>query len=126
MNSKLYDLQAVLDELSISKATLYHRINKIKSKIDPHTSIRNGKKYFTQEGIEILRSSVLVESVSDNSDTVLHDIIQVLKDQLAQKDAQIETLSRLVENSQILLKQEQETRLLAEPKKSSFFSKFFN
>lgn len=130
-----YTIKQALTELNISKATLYYRINKFKSKMEPHILMRNSKKFISHEGMEILKANDGLDSLPDSSDNgsdcsenkkqINNDAFNVLKmeneflkSQIKEKDNQIQTLSRLIENSQLLLKHEQDknTMLIEEEK----------
>ena len=79
-----------------------------------------------------------VNQPSDNHNELFTATIDMLRQQLDRKDEQIATLSKLVENSQVLLKSEQEKNNPAlltagrngseplPPQKRNFFSRFFH
>lgn len=69
-----YTIKEALAELNISKATLYYRINKYKRKIEPHILMKNGKKFISRQGIEILMvncGAAIRMRVSVNQDEIV-------------------------------------------------------
>lgn len=138
--SQEYTIKEVLKQLNISKSTLYYRINKLSSKLYGEIALKNGKTFVSSKGLKILSSNNSLDS-SDNSPNCLgknplsldnkkdtkFDIIEVLKkeneflkNQLIEKDNHIKKLSVLIENSQILLKHEQEKKLFLQAKENKF------
>jgi len=142
MGKQAYSIKEVLDKLDISRATLYNRIDKNKQQLDRHISSKNGKKYISSIGIEILRANEGINDV-DNMDNVNDsinnenrsggEVIEILKkdneflkNQILEKDSHIHTLTKLIENSQILLRESQQKVLLLETKKKeNFFKRLF-
>lgn len=130
-----YTIKEAVQELKISKATFYNRINKYKQDLKNEIYLKDGKKYISVHGLEILKSNSCLNSLdncldSENNtknDETLQKENDFLKNQLIEKDKQIQTLSRLIENSQILLKQEQQAKLLLiDSKEKGIFSKLKN
>lgn len=128
---KNYTVKETLEELNISRATFYNKIKLKSEELKEHITFKEGKKYISSIGVEILR-----KNENDNSKTTTTNLseseilikendflktqIDFLQSQLTKKDDQIKTLCNLVENSQVLLKNEQETKLLVAPQKNIF------
>lgn len=139
-----YTIKEALEELNISRATLYNRLKLSSKKLKEHITIKDGKKYISQIGIEILKDNTSIDEndVNKSSEDInnrnfefdllkenefLKSQIEFLQSQMLMKDDQIKTLFTLVENSQVLLKNEQQTRLLESVEhetKKSFFNWF--
>jgi len=131
-----YSINEALEILDISKATLYHRMDKHKQKLEGRMFTKKGKRYISIEGLEFLKICESLDSTDNNLNSldgkenynvdvfeVLKAEIEFLKSQIIEKDNQIQTLSKLVENSQVLLKNEQQTRLLLTDSKENVFNK---
>lgn len=147
VNTMLYTVEQVANQLNVSKATIYNKIklNQFKDKIE----MKQGQTMLGQALINLIKDDIKIKinfNASDNIDlsNQLHDnvhhslntndiildsdtiklnkeLIQVLIDQLKEKDSQLKESNerlkqsqKLNENSQILLKDtpKQETLLL--------------
>lgn len=117
MNNQEYSIKETLNILNISRTTLYTKIDKYKKELNPHITSKNGKKYISHDGIEILRSPNNIDSetnnctdyvdnevdsctdISDNINTSGYiEIISLLKSQLEDKNGQIQDLQKDKEN----------------------------
>jgi septal ring factor EnvC (AmiA/AmiB activator) len=136
-----YSVSEVSKQLNVSKVTIYKKINKVNG-LKKHVKHLKTGQCLTEEGFKILKNSLeltggskpLQESIPDNqhdtySETVLivykqliesmekqisdlKDDRQKLYEQMSIKDEQISSLTRLNENTQILLRQEQQMKQL--------------
>lgn len=120
---QVFSPSEVAQQLSISKVTVYNKLNKYKSMV----VIKQGKKYITEELFEIIKNDLKTSKNDDEEDIKIDPelsrsnsenetgnqelIINILKEQLEQKDQQIDHLmkiidntNKLVENGQVLLK----------------------
>ncbi|MBL4930672.1 hypothetical protein [Clostridium paridis] len=129
----LYTIAEISELIGLSKVSLYKKL-KLK-KVEPHIIKKQGITYVDEEGFNLIKESLKLKErvkteLNDNSinedvnsevsidtDTfnLKIDYISTLKEQLKEKDKQIDELHRLVENSQILLKQSQEMQLREDP-----------
>jgi hypothetical protein len=136
----LYSILEASKQLGVSKVTAYKKINSVKE-LKQYITVKNNVKYINDKGLEELRSSLCKQvnskpltnthelnddnSLSDKPVSTFTDLqkdyITHLKAQLEIKDSQISKLieelntkSRLLENSQILQKQQQDKVLLLE------------
>lgn len=135
----LYTVAEVSEQLGVSKQTIYTKLNTFKKDLKPYIRIQNNTRYIESEGIEIIKNSIQANQFNssnlkyDESEDELEEL-RVLKNeyfqdlkqqieylkvelekrdrQLESKDKQIISLNDLVRNSQVLLKQEQEKKLL--------------
>lgn len=147
VNTMLYTVEQVANQLNVSKATIYNKIklNQFKDKIE----MKQGQTMLGQALINLIKDDIKIKINFNSSDNIdlssqLHDhvqhslntndiildsdtiklnkeLIQVLIDQLKEKDSQLKESNerlkqsqKLNENSQILLKDnpKQETLLL--------------
>jgi hypothetical protein len=127
----LYSVKEVSEVLNLSLVSVYKKFKK--PEIKPYIVKKEGIKYISEEGLEILKglkdnSENTGQSKQHNNadDGILNDYINHLKEQLKQKDTQIQQLIELNKNNQILLKQEKDKVLLLEEKKKPFWSRLFN
>jgi len=141
-----YSISDVSKQLKVSKVTIYKKIAKINGLKEHVKQLKEGK-CITEEGIEIIKQSLqdsqfikplqseftaepenidftndlivykqLIETLENQNKELKQDKLK-LYEQLEIKDNQIENLTRLTENSQKLLKQQQ-VLLLEEPEPS--------
>ena len=120
----MFTVDEVSKLLSVSKVTIYAKLKKYESKV----VVKQGKKYVTEELLSLIKQELnLKECLKDNlkegnntgainqevatdRDDLINlnqDLINFLKQQLEEKDKQIEELINLNKNNQILLKEEQ-------------------
>lgn len=130
----LYSVSEISNLINLSKVSIYKKL-KLKE-IEPHITKLQGVTYVNEVGFNLLKESlnlnekiktnlnnknINVEIATDLVDfkedlTSLNllkdDYIETLKKQIEEKDNQIQKLHKLIENNQILLKQEKEVNLL--------------
>ncbi|MBY6860825.1 hypothetical protein [Clostridium botulinum] len=130
----LYSVSEISNLINLSKVSIYKKL-KLKE-IEPHLTKLQGVTYVNEVGFNLLKESlnlnekiktnlnnenINVEIATDLVDfkedlTSLNllkdDYIETLKKQIEEKDNQIQELHKLIENNQILLKQEKEVNLL--------------
>lgn len=128
----MFTVEEVSKLLSVSKVTIYAKLKKYESKV----VVKQGKKYVTEELLSLIKQELnLKECLKDNlkdnlkvenntgainqeiatdRDDLINlnqDLINFLKQQLEEKDKQIEELINLNKNNQILLKQQQDKEI---------------
>jgi predicted transcriptional regulator YheO len=140
--------------LCVSRQTVYNKIDKLN--LQQHIQESDKGKILSEEGLNILKkalgftvSTVNIQSKPVNDSKYMDSYIDTLKSeiehlraviiekdrqstekdkQLCEKDKQIESLTRLIENGQILQRQQQDKILLLEDsqtkQKSSFWDIF--
>ena len=126
----MFTVEEVAEQLNVSKVTIYAKLKKFDDKV----VLKQGKKYITEELLSLIKQDLKVKEVENNSlnnaddnkysnseiaidrDDLINlnkDLIKALMEQLdskdrllEEKDKQITELHKLIENSQILLKEE--------------------
>jgi len=137
----LYTILEVSRQLSISRQAVYKKLETM-PELKPHIKIKNNTKYISEQGLELLRQSLnLVNQSTDSQpETKIVDtetanlcsakgtsdnqaLIEALQKQITdlQSDkqklyTQVENLTRLNENSQILLKSSNDRLIMIEAK----------
>ena len=126
----MYDINEVSKLTGVSKVTIYKKLKKLKE-LKQYIVKKNDKTYILAEGIELINSSLQVNTKVKNDInkeiasegmsidlTVNNDLINLLTDQLIEKDRQlrekdkqIEGLINLNNNNQVLLKQQQDKEI---------------
>lgn len=119
----MYDVNELASLLKVSKVTVYKKLKKLKE-LEPFIVLKDDKTYVLEDGLEILKRSLqgtkevketFYNEVASDCNTeelmVNNELVNVLIDQLKEKDAQILNLHRLIENNQILLRQQQDKEL---------------
>lgn len=121
----MFTVEEVAEKLSISKVTVYSKLKKFNDDV----VLKQGRKYITEELFNLIRDDLklknivnteedekkLNDEISTDKEELINlnkDLITILMDQLNQKDKQIEKLHALIENNQVLLKQEKEVNQL--------------
>lgn len=121
----MFTVEEVAEKLSISKVTVYSKLKKFNDDV----VLKQGRKYITEELFNLIKDDLklknmvngeenekkLNDEISTDKEELINlnkDLIAVLMDQLNQKDKQIEKLHALIENNQVLLKQEKEVNQL--------------
>ena len=120
----IYDAFKIAKHLNISKVTAYTKMKL--PEIKPFLISHNGKTCVDEKGLEAIKhclkynqtaeSEVAATVVASNVVTLLkEDMIEILKNdidfikqQLNVKDGQLYDINKLLENTQVLFKQEQE------------------
>lgn len=122
----MYDINEVSELTGVSKVTIYKKIKKIKE-LEPFIVKKDDKTYILEDGLKLIKghltvnnkvnseveSEVAIEGISTEL-TINKELINLLTEQLKEKDTQLKEkdkqiaeLHKLIENSQILLKEEQ-------------------
>lgn len=124
----MFTVEEVSEQLKVSKVTIYSKLKKF----DNMVVIKQGKKYITDELLRTIKddlkikendnnnlnidmdNNTLNDEISADMDliNINKDLINALLDQLKEKDKQISELHALIENNQVLLKQEKEVNQL--------------
>ncbi|MBU3111201.1 DUF536 domain-containing protein [Clostridium lacusfryxellense] len=117
----IYDAFKIAKQLNVSKVTAYAKMKL--PEIKPFLIFHNGKTCVDDKGLEAIKQSLKYNQNSEaqaevaaTSVTLLkEDMIEILKnnidfikEQLNVKDGQIYNINKLLENTQVLFKQEQE------------------
>ena len=131
----MFTVEEVSRELSVSKVTIYNKLKKYESKV----VLKQGKKYITEDLFNLIKEELNVKSEVKNqenkkcvnremamdrevsfklNDSLNVNLIDILKEQLREKDIQlrekdkqIQELINLNKNNQVLLKQQQDKEI---------------
>lgn len=120
----MFTVEEVSKLLSVSKVTIYAKLKKYESKV----VVKQGKKYVTEELLSLIKQELnlkeclkvenntgaINQEIATDRDDLINlnqDLINFLKQQLEEKDKQIEELINLNKNNQILLKQQQDKEI---------------
>jgi predicted RNase H-like nuclease (RuvC/YqgF family) len=135
-------IEQLAKSLEVSKVTIYNKLNSLNSKLKDHIKKENGVTFIDSEGVIIIKNSIspkklareetikknqeqeqeenkdvfqlkLIESLEKQVEDLKKDKEELNK-QLNTKDIQIESLTKLNENSQVLLGQAQQKVLFLE------------
>lgn len=122
----MYDINKVSELTGVSKVTIYKKIKKLKE-LEPFIVRKDDKIYILEDGLNLIKgqltvnkkvnseieSEVAIEGIATEL-TINKELINLLTEQLKEKDIQLKEkdkqiaeLHKLIENSQILLKEEQ-------------------
>lgn len=132
----MFTVEEVADKLRVSKVTVYSKLKKYNDMV----VLKQGKKYVTEDLLRLIKQDLKVkdiekecikdddyrERIDDEIATDRYDLINLNKElintlidqlnikdkQLEEKDRHITELHKLIENSQVLLKQENEVKQL--------------
>lgn len=150
-----YKVVEVAELLGVSKVTIYDKLKSLKKELRPFVKVTQNKTFIADEGVELIKSSLKVNQVVSKDEEELNNNLTVQEneyvlslinqieflrqqidtkdDQLRSKDELLVARDELLKNFQILLKQEQDTRLLLEEKfkdqeskPKGLWSKLFN
>jgi hypothetical protein len=117
----IYDAFKIAKHLNISKVTAYAKMKL--PEIKPFLIIHNGKTCVDDKGLEAIKQSLkynhntdaeeevaatVVTLLKEDMIEILKNNIEFIKEQLTVKDGQIYNINKLLENTQVLFKQEQE------------------
>ena len=122
----MYDINQVSELTGVSKVTIYKKIKKVEE-LEPFIVRKADKIYILEDGLKLIKEQLTVNkmvnsevesevAISDISMelTINKELINLLTEQLKEKDIQLKEkdkqiaeLHKLIENSQILLKEEQ-------------------
>jgi len=122
----MYDINRVSELTGVSKVTIYKKIKKLKE-LEPFIVHKDDKTYILEDGLQLIKDDLTINkkvNLSAESEIAIEDIsidltinkelINLLTEQLREKDIQLKEkdkqiaeLHKLIENSQILLKEEQ-------------------
>ncbi len=140
----MYSVRQAAEKIGVRRQSVYRKLKR--EELSGHLHDTEKGKAITEEGIEILRT--LIELSEDSAETVagqfgdstatvdgqeanryiksLEEQLLYLKGVIAEKDKQIEGVTRLAENNQRLLAFEKEKVLLLEEKnKQSWWTRLF-
>ncbi|HBJ2623693.1 hypothetical protein FDB24_16720 [Clostridium botulinum] len=125
----MFTVEEVSELLKVSKVTIYSKLKKFDDKV----VLKQGKKYITDDLINLIKNDLKIKNFDNNNlnidnninslndeiatdtDDLINlnkDLINTLIEQLKEKDRQISELHKLIENNQVLLKQEKEVNQL--------------
>lgn len=125
----MYTVDEVSKKLKVSKVTIYAKLKKFHDMV----VLKQGKKYITEDLFNLIKNDLRVNeidndnlNIDNNEDTSNYemamdrdelinlnkDLINALIEQLKEKDKQISVLHKLIENNQVLLKQEKQVNQL--------------
>lgn len=127
----MYTVNQVSEKLNVSKVTIYSKLKKYEYKV----VVKQGKKYIDEELLSMIKEELNVKEIDNDNLNIDNDtnsldndisidtddlislnkdltntLIEQLKEkdkQIAQLHEQIKELHKLIENSQVLLKEEQ-------------------
>lgn len=117
----IYDAFKIAKNLNISKVTAYAKMKL--PEIKPFLIAHNGKTCVDEKGLEAIKQSLkynqnseaeaevaatVVSLLKEDMVEILKNDIEFIKEQLIVKDGQIYNINKLLENTQVLFKQEQE------------------
>lgn len=115
----LYDAAKISEQCNVSKLTAYVKLKL--PEVKPLVINKNGKLFVDDKGLELIKESLKqikqaeIEIAGMEAELLKEDMIEILKSnneflkkQLNIKDDQIEGVKKLLENNQILFKEEQE------------------
>ncbi len=113
----MYTVEEVSKQLKVSKVTIYSKLKKFNNLV----VLKQGKKYITDDLFKLIQDDLKVKNADNNinlndeiaTDTedlinLNKDLVNTLMEQLREKDRQISELHKLIENNQVLLRQEKE------------------
>lgn len=149
----LYSIAEISDKLGYSRVTIYNKVKVLKDDLKDYLKYLNGTTYIDEEGFLIIKNSFNLkendinenENIDINNDSgalnalnnilktgqeeyidSLKDQIEFLKGELSKKDDQLNNTLRLLENSQVLIRENKEKILELETyeKKKSFLDIF--
>lgn len=131
----MFTVEEVSKDLSVSKVTVYNKLKKYENKV----VLKQGKKYITEDLFNLIKEELKVKSKVKNqenkkcsnqeiamdrdvsfklNESLNADLIDILKEQLKEKDIQlrekdnqIQELIDLNKNNQVLLKQQQDKEI---------------
>ena len=131
----MFTVEEVAMDLSVSKVTVYNKLKKYESKV----VLKQGKKYITEDLLNLIKEELKVKREVKNqenekcvnqeiavnrevsfklNESLNADLIEILKEQLREKDIQlrekdkqIQELIKLNKNNQVLLKQQQDKEI---------------
>jgi len=117
----IYDAFKIAKNLNISKVTAYAKMKL--PEIQPFLIAHNGKTCVDEKGLEAIKQSLkynqnseaesevavtVVNLLKEDMIEILKNNIEFIKEQLIVKDGQLFNINKLLENTQVLFKQEQE------------------
>ena len=117
----IYDAFKIAKHLNISKVTAYAKMKL--PEIKPFLIAHNGKTCVDEKGLEAIKHSLkynqaaeaeaevavtVVNLLKEDMIDILKNNIEFIKQQLTVKDGQLYDINKLLENTQVLFRQEQE------------------
>lgn len=130
---KLYTVSQVAEIFKTSNVTMYKKIKKLEKELE-NEQIKNGRTtYLTEKAIEIIRENTFMDFNNEDEEDPgaedpkeikeddrlinrLENEVEYLRGLIKERDEQIKESNRLLENFQVLLKNEQEKTLMIENK----------
>ncbi|WWU66651.1 hypothetical protein QJR26_18075 (plasmid) [Clostridium baratii] len=123
----MYNVEEVAKRVGVSKVTVYKKIKNLKE-LEKFIVNKEDRVYILDEGVKILKESINKNKHNPNKINVEDEVsidlesnkelINILKDQLKEKDVQLKEkdkqlneLINLNKNNQVLLKQQQDKEL---------------
>ena len=115
MNGELLTIKDVAQRAGVSTQAIYQRLDK---DLKTYLQVKEGKKYLKAEALELFNKAPLqppLQEVDKDLQSGLQAMVDTLREQLAQKDKQIETLqSELREQNAHVRAQSEKLVLLVE------------
>ena len=111
MNHEYISISAFAKEVNLTPQAIYKQLN---NKLKKFVKLQNGKKLISTNAFELFKSN----QVDNNSNNELTTVVELLTQQLQEKDKQIANLQKLLDQSQQLQAQaENKIMMLEAPKK---------
>lgn len=120
---KSFTIKEIADKLHVSKSAIQQKLTNDFKKKFVSKKIINGRstQIISEKGFLELKKKTRTKKAVQKND----DVVELLKQQLKQKDEQIEKLQILLNQSQQLQLQQDEKIKLLETKKKHWWQKFF-
>jgi predicted DNA-binding protein YlxM (UPF0122 family) len=141
-NNEGLTISEIAEKLNVSKQCIYNKLKILKTELNSHIYIRNGVKYLTKEGYKIIDTSLNYDNADtikndpnnefnlsthkneiENIKTIYEKRIVDLKEQISYLQKESLEKNRLLENMQVLLK---EQKLIESKTKKKSWWKFWN
>jgi hypothetical protein len=105
VEEKIFSITKLANQLSISRQTVYNKLDELESQLKPYIIMKNNVKYFKIEAMNIIKDSMRNQS-KDSIKEESKDIstIEFLKNELSKKDEIYSSyISDLKQNNETLL-----------------------
>lgn len=115
-NNEYLSVKQFSERAGVSSQAVYKQLN---NKLKKFKKVENGKTYVNIRGLSCFVSTNStnvvqpVEQLSTNVEQPVEQMIELLKEQLKAKDETLKNAMRITENTQILLKNQQEKSMPA-------------
>lgn len=115
-NNEYLSVKQFSERAGVSSQAVYKQLN---NKLKKFKKVENGKTYVNIRGLSYFVSTNStnvvqpVEQLSTNVEQPVEQMIELLKEQLKAKDETLKNAMRITENTQILLKNQQEKSMPA-------------